>query len=164
MANKQSYVIRIQYDTPDGAPTGDVPDNGGGAGRRGAETKTDPKVTPAAIVTPFVRTGMQMQTQYISTVTGSGQLARRQQLINGVVTTATDFANKAVSGATVAASLASVGGPVGVAVGVAMAAVGEALKIATNIADLKNKQEVEKTAINATRARAGISWDKSRER
>lgn len=163
-SDKQSYVIRIQYDTPDGSPAGEAPDRGADSGKGKADVKQTPNVTPAAVIQPFVSTALQMQTQRVNTVTGSGQLARKQQLINSITSTAVDMGTKALGGASVAASLGMAGGPVGAAVGVAMAAVSECLKIATSMADLKNKQEVENTAIAATRARAGISWDRSRGR
>ena len=166
MSNKQSYIIRIRYDTPDGSSVGEAPDSGVDNGKGKAESKQEPKVTPASIVTPFVKmgmqTGMQMQSQYINTVTGSGQLARRQELINGLVSTTVDVATNAMTGASVAASLGLAAGPVGAVAGIAIAAVSEVFKIATRAADIRNQQEVESTAITATKARAGISWNRSR--
>lgn len=164
MRNKQSYVIRIQYDTPDNSSVGDAPDRGSDGGRAKADEKQDPKITPASIIKPFVSTAMQMQTQQINTITGSGQLSRKQQLINSVASAGVDLGAKVLGGASIAASLGMAGGPVAVAAGIAMTAVSECLKIAASMTDLRNKRVVENTAITATKARAGISWDRSRNR
>lgn len=159
---KQSYVIRIQYDAPDGSNIGEAPSGGSESGKGKAEAKGVPNVTPAAVIKPFVSTVLQMETQRINTITGSGQLARKQELINSATQTGVDIVTKAIGGASVAASLGLAAGPVGAVVGVAVAAVSKALEIVAKVEDLNNKQKVENTAIAATKARAGLSWGRSR--
>lgn len=110
---------------------------------------------------------LQMESQRISTVTGSSQLAKKQSLNAAAVKGIMDVGLSAAGGASVAASLGSAIGlstGAGAVIGVAMAALNKALDIAANVADLNNKATVEKSSINATKARASISWDRSRER
>lgn len=167
MGNNE-YVIRIVYDSPTGGndTVGDAPIATGGSssGSASAQAKPTPGVSAASVLTPFFNTGMQMKTQEINTVTGSGQLAQKQALKNSMMRSVMDASMNALGGAGVAASLGLAAGPIGAAVGVAMSAVSKLLEISTNAMDLRNKQTVENASISATRARASISWDRSRER
>lgn len=167
MANNE-YVIKIKWDnTPDGSSVGDAPlgpSAGGDSGSAKADAKPTPGISAASIVSPLMNTGMQMRMNEINTVTGSGQLARKQSLANTAMRSVMDAGMSALSGASVAASLGLAAGPVGAAIGITMSAVSKVLEIATSVQDLANKQRVESASMNATKARASISWDRSRGR
>ena len=160
---KQSYVIKIQYGALDGSDVGSAPDTGSESGKARADEKQEPSISPVQIVTPFISTAMQMRTQEVSTVTGSGQLARKQALTNALISTGVAVTSKVVGGAGIASALGVAAGPAAI-VAAAMTAVTKVLDIAASAAEIRNKMEVESTAISATKARAGISWDRSRER
>ena len=163
------YIIRILYETPDGSSVGTAPisSSAADAGRGAAEAKPSPGVSAASAVTSIGNTMLQMESQRISTVTGSSQLAKKQSLNAAAVKGIMDVGLSAAGGASVAASLGSAIGlstGAGAVIGVAMTALNKVLDIAANVADLNNKATVEKSSINATKARASISWDRSRER
>lgn len=169
MANNE-YIIRILYETPDGSSVGTAPiaSAGNTPGASEAASKAAPTaITTATVLTPMVNAGLQMQTQMINTVTGSGQLARRQSMVNTIAKGTMDAGMSALGGAGVAASLGSALGistGVGAVIGVAMTAMNKLLDIATAAMDIRNKITVESSAISATKARASISWDRSRGR
>lgn len=168
MGNNE-YIIRIFYETPDGSSVGMAPIGTGGSseGSNDAKAKPTPGISAASFISPIVNTGMTYTTQEINTVTGSGQLARKQSLSNAMMKSAMDVSASALGGASVAASVGSAVGmsaAAGGVVGAAIAAISKLLDIATSVADINNKTKVESTAIDATKARATISWDRSRER
>lgn len=161
------YIIRILYDTPDGSSVGMAPveSSASGKGSGEAASKPTPGVSAASVISPMLNTGLQMKTQRINTVTGSGQLARKQALTNEVAKSTMDVTMSALGGASVASSLGAAVGitaGAGALVGVAMSAMTKLLDIATSVMDLRNKIEVESSSIAATKARASISWDRSR--
>lgn len=160
------YIIRLFYDTPDGSSVGMAPTDTSAAsqGSNDAKSKATPGISAASVLSPMINTGLTLKTQQISTVTGSGQLAQKQSLANSAIRSAMSAGMSALGGAGIAASLGLASGPVGAAVGVAMSAVSKMLDIATSFADISNKMKVESSAINATKARGSISWNRSRER
>ena len=164
------YIIRIFYDTPDGSSVGTAPTVPSAASQGGndAKSKPTPSVSAASAVSSMISTGLNtgltMEAQKINTITGSGQLAQKQALVNSVARSTVNAITSAIGGAGVAASLGLASGPVGAAVGLAISAVSKILDIATSMADISNQKLVEGAAINATKARATISWDRSRER
>ena len=115
------------------------------------------------IIRPFIDAGLTMRTDYITTVTGSAQLAQRNRLFNSAVSAAIDLGSYAAAGSGLAAAF-GVAGPVGVAVGLAIGVANDAIDIAVNALKLANKKTVEDAAISAGTARAGISWNMSRRK
>lgn len=166
------YIIRILYDTPDGSSVGMAPVESSAAGAGGAApAKPSPAISAGSVASSLasagINTAITMKTQQVNTVTGSGQLARKQSMNNAIAKGASDAIMSGLGGASVAASLGSalgIGTGVGAVIGVAMTAVNKVLDIATSMADLQNKATVEKASISATMARGTISWDRSRGR
>lgn len=168
MARKNEYKIIIEYGPlPDESENGSaISDLGGGGGVPPPAPNQARRAAVAAVssvVNPVLNAGLRLHTQQLTTLTGSAQLAQRQSLINGVVNGGVGFAESLLGGATVGAALGIGTGPAAL-VSVAMSAVSKALDIVARAEDLANRQEVENTAINVTRARAGVSWNRSRSR
>lgn len=168
MGNNE-YIIRIFYETPDGSSVGMAPIGTAGAsqGSNEAAKKPTPGISAASFISPIVNTGITLKTQEINTLTGSGQLAKKQSFSNAMIKSAMDVGTSAIGGASVAASIGSavgVSAAAGGVIGAAIAGINKLLDIATAAADISNKKTVESTAISATKARATISWDRSRER
>ena len=164
MASKE-YIIRILYENPDGSSVGMAPIGSAAAneGSNEAAKKPTPGVSAAsALVNSSVNAITTAASQYVDTVTGSGQLARKQNLANTAMKGAADLATSAIGGAIGAALGAATG--VGALVAVGLSVVNKLLDIATSMADIQNKVTAEKASIAATKARATISWDRSRER
>ncbi|MBQ8908331.1 MAG: hypothetical protein IJY71_07085 [Clostridia bacterium] len=165
MASKE-YIIRILYENPDGSSVGMAPIGSAAAneGSNEAAKKPTPGVSAAsALVNSSVNAITTAASQYVDTVTGSGQLARKQNLVNTAMKGAVDLATSAIGGAGIGAALGAATG-VGALVAVGLSVVNKLLDIATSMADIQNKVTVEKASIAATKARATISWDRSRER
>lgn len=171
MASNNVYEIHIIYDQ-NAQAAGDSPIAGSGSVPPSAPSSGEgsaPAISPTAgalkVARPFVDTALSMRSQYISTVTGSQQLAQRNQLTNAAVRGGLDLAAGAAAGGGIASALgmSAMAGPAAI-IGAAMAAIGKVLEIAQNAAEIANKMEVENTAISAGRARAGISWNMSRRK
>lgn len=166
MAANNVYEIRIRYDADTQDP-GDSPIAGSGGGKGGSTKDPAAKGMTTAgalkVIRPFIDAGMTMRTDYITTVTGSAQLAQRNRLFNSAASASMDLVTSAAAGGGLAAAF-GVAGPAGAAVGLAIGAATKAIDIAVNASKLANKKTVEDTAISAGTARAGISWNMSRRK
>lgn len=171
MASNNVYEIIIRYDQ-DLPDLGDSPIAGAGGAPSAPKGAAGGAGVPAGIgaaaglkaIRPFVDAGMTMRSNYVTTVTGSAQLAQRTKLVNSTVSTGLDLAASAASGAGIASALGLASTGPAALIGLAVGGVVKAVDIVTRMAELANKKEVEDTAISAGRARAGISWNMSRRK
>lgn len=170
MASNNVYEIHIIYDQ-NAQAAGDSPIAGSGSVPPSAPSSgagSAPAISPTAgalkVARPFVDTALSMRSQYISTVTGSQQLAQRNQFFTSAVRSGVDLATSAAAGAGIASALGIAATGPAALIGIAVSVIGKVLEIAQNAAEISNKMAVENTAISAGRARAGISWNMSRRK
>lgn len=165
------YEILIRYDDlPDGSQNGQAPiaQNTAAQEKKSSTGNTASAVALASsVIVPTINAALTMQTNEIRTITGSDQLARRQEIVNSTVDGAVTLAQSAIGGATIAASFGKALGistGAGVAMGIVSSLLGKVMDIAVKTQDIQNRMQAESTQIAVTRARGGITWDMSRGR
>jgi hypothetical protein len=169
MAEGREYRIVIEYGSlPDesevgGSPISQSPSGGSNQNKDGGNVAGKTIASTIGLAQPFINTALTMRSNEIATVTGSAQLARRQNLINSAVQGSVSALQKGLVGGSVAAALGASTG-VGAVVGIGLAAVQKVLDIAVKAEQIANNIEVESTAINVTKARAGMSYNRSRSK
>ena len=160
------YEIVIKYEEiPDGSDVGQAPLASPSVNQK--KSSASSVAFASAIIVPTIQTALSNKSAEIRTVTGSDQLARRQEVINSAVNGAVTLAQSAMGGATVAASFGKTLGistGSGAILGIVTAVMGKVLDIASRAEQLQNQMKVESTQIAVSRARAGISWNMSRSR
>lgn len=162
---QKEYVIRIEYALPDDSDVGGSPIAKGNGGAK--PSQKDDNVAGKTIAStiglaqPFINTALTMRANEIATVTGSAQLARRQGFINSAVQSGVSAVQSGLQGGSIAAAFGASTG-VGAIIGVSMMAMQKVLDIAVKAEQIANNIEVESTAINVTKARAGIAYNRSR--
>lgn len=167
MAEGREYKIIIEYGSlPDDSDVGGSPiSSGSPVGKSPAKDggNVAGKTISSAIgfAQPFINSAMAMRSDEIATVTGSAQLARRQNLINSAVQSSVSAVQKGLVGGSVAAAFGASTG-VGAVVGLTVGAIQKVLDIAVKAEAIANKIEAESTSINVTKARAGIAYNRSR--
>lgn len=175
MANKNSYVLSIYLYDQGGDSTGKAPVTkvvgvpGKDTPSKDAGDDKKNKITPAKVIMPIAKAGLQMRNDTLNITTGSTQLAKRMELHKTAVTAMMETGINAVTGlatgATLGAALGmSAGGPIGAAAGVALSLIEKLTSIAVKQNQLDAQNIVEAYGNEQARMRLGISFNMSRGR